>query len=128
MGACMARNGIYGALFVQYQVRSIEAKHPGDISKIIHLVKGDNYRKSFQETGDTESSVWSAGQVRSQQSVHGVVDPDWLCGCAWVCALSSRHQVMGLIDDIPTCEALVAGMVAEAEEIIRGRLASMVTK
>jgi nitronate monooxygenase len=32
---------------------------------------------------------------------------------------------MGLIDDIPTCQVLVARMVEEAEEIIRGRLASM---
>ena len=33
----------------------------GDFSKIAHLVKGDNYRKSFHETGDPDSSVWSAG-------------------------------------------------------------------
>ena len=33
---------------------------------------------------------------------------------------------MGLIDDVPTCEALIEGMVAEAEAIITGRLASMV--
>ena len=37
-------------------------------------------------------------------------------------------MVMGLIDDVPTCEALVHGMVAEAEAIIRGRLAGMLTK
>ena len=78
------------------EVRRLEGEFPGDISKIIHLVKGDNYKKSFQETGDAQSSVWSAGAV------------------------------MGLIDDIPTCEALVEGMVKEAEDIIRGRLAEMV--
>ena len=51
---------------------------------------------SFQETGDAENSVWSCGPV------------------------------MGLIDDVPTCEDLVAGMVAEAESIIKGRLAECV--
>ena len=34
--------------------------------------------------------------------------------------------VMGLIDDIPTCEQLVSRMVTEAEEIITGRLAGMI--
>ena len=54
-----------------------------------------NYRASFQETGDTESSVWSCGPV------------------------------MGLIEDVPSCDALLAGMVEEAEGIIKGRLAAM---
>jgi nitronate monooxygenase len=35
--------------------------------------------------------------------------------------------VMGLIHDIPTCGELVSRMVTEAEEIITGRLAGMVT-
>jgi hypothetical protein len=59
-------------------------------------VKGDNYKASFHETGNIESSVWSCGPV------------------------------MGLIDDVPTCEALITSMVEEAEQIIRGRLAGMV--
>lgn len=54
-----------------------------------------NYRASFQETGDIESSVWSCGPV------------------------------MGLMEDVPSCEALVSGMVDEAEAIIKGRLAAM---
>jgi NAD(P)H-dependent flavin oxidoreductase YrpB (nitropropane dioxygenase family) len=58
-------------------------------------VSGENYRQSFQETGDPETSVWSAGQV------------------------------MGLIDDIPTCAVLIARMVADAEAIIAGRLPRM---
>lgn len=78
------------------EVLEIEAKHPGQIDKIYHLVKGDNYRASFQETGDTESSVWSCGPV------------------------------MGLIDDVPTCQKLIEGMVSEAEDLIKGRLANMV--
>eukprot|EP00440_Ansanella_granifera_P057096 gb/GFBE01061892.1/.p1 GENE.gb/GFBE01061892.1/~~gb/GFBE01061892.1/.p1 ORF type:complete len:330 (+),score=117.93 gb/GFBE01061892.1/:1-990(+) len=76
------------------EVRGIEEKHPGDFSKIVHLVKGENYRKSFQETGDAESSVWSCGQS------------------------------IGLVNDIPTCKELMDKMVAEAEDIIRNRLQS----
>lgn len=37
-------------------------------------------------------------------------------------------QVQGLIRDIPTCEALVARIVAEAEEIIVGRLSTARSK
>ena len=32
---------------------------------------------------------------------------------------------MGLIEDVPSCDALLAGMVEEAEGIIKGRLAAM---
>merc|ERR1712226_1719807 len=67
------------------EVRAIEAKHPGEFDKIVHLVKGENYRVSFQETGDATSSVWSCGQS------------------------------IGLIKDIPTCKDLLDGLVAEAE-------------
>jgi len=35
--------------------------------------------------------------------------------------------VMGLIDDIPTCEELISRIVGEAEELITGRLVGMVT-
>ena len=40
---------------------------------------------------------------------------------AWSCGM-----VVGLIHDIPTCKELIEGIVAEAEEIIRGRLARFV--
>jgi NAD(P)H-dependent flavin oxidoreductase YrpB (nitropropane dioxygenase family) len=46
------------------------------------------------ETGDVDHGIWSAGMVQ------------------------------GLIRDIPTCAELVSRIVGEAEEIIRGRLAS----
>jgi nitronate monooxygenase len=39
---------------------------------------------------------------------------------AWSCGM-----VCGLIHDIPTCEALISRIMAEAEQIIRGRLAGM---
>jgi nitronate monooxygenase len=77
-----------------HEVRDIEAKNPGDFMAISHLVKGENYRVSFQETGDAESSVWSCGQS------------------------------IGLIKDIPSCQELMDTMVLEAEGIIRNRLMS----
>lgn len=76
------------------EVQEIEAKNPGDFMAIKHLVMGENYRKSFQETGDPQSSVWSCGQS------------------------------IGLIKDVPTCKELLETMVAEAEDIIRNRLQS----
>ena len=45
---------------------------------------------------------------------HGVRLSVWSCG-----------PVMGLMADVPPCEALVSGMVDEAEAIIKGRLAAM---
>jgi nitronate monooxygenase len=81
---------------VAEEVRAIEAKTPGKIEAIRHLVSGENYRKSFQETGDPNTSVWSAGIV------------------------------MGLIDDVPSCAELIARMVADAEAIITKRLPSVV--
>jgi len=80
------------------KVREIEEKNPGDFSAIAHLVKGENYRVSFQETGDAESSVWSCGQS------------------------------LGLIKDIPSCAELIERLVAEAEDIIRNRLTSKLSK
>lgn len=70
------------------RVIAIEQEHPGDIEAIRPLVRGDNYRTSFQETGNTEDSVWS-------------------------CGLS-----MGLIDDCPPCADVIENIVKEAESII----------
>jgi len=79
-------------------VVDIETKKPVDIMAIREYVRGENYRKAFQETGDVEAAVWSCGQV------------------------------MGLIDDIPTCAVLLDTIVREAEDIIRSRLSSMISK
>jgi len=54
--------------------------------------------KVVYETGDPEHGIWSAGQVQ------------------------------GLINDIPTCAALVSRIVSGAEDIINGRLGGMVGK
>jgi len=71
------------------QVQELEAKHPGDINAIRHLVRGENYRRSFQETGNADDSVWSAGMV------------------------------MGLIHDVPTVAVLIERIVADAENVIQ---------
>jgi len=71
------------------KVQELEREFPGDFSKIHEYVKGENYRVSFQETGDAESSVWSCGEV------------------------------MSLIDEVLTCEDLIEGMVAEAEQALK---------
>jgi nitronate monooxygenase len=83
---------------VAEEVRAIEKRTPGKIEAIRHLVSGENYRRSFQETGDPNTSVWSAGIV------------------------------MGLIDDVPTCAELIERMVADAEAIIAKRLPSVVVR
>jgi len=78
------------------KVREIEKQTPGNFGAIANLVKGALYRGSFQETGNTQDSVWSAGIV------------------------------MGLIDDIPTCKDLIERIVSEAETIIQNRLPAFV--
>ena len=45
------------------EVLRIEKEYPGDFSKISHLVSGQGYRRVFQETGELDSGVWSAGTV-----------------------------------------------------------------
>merc|ERR1712157_255671 len=69
-------------------IQKIEKEKPGDIGAIYKYVRGENYRLSFQETGDTESSVWSCGQS------------------------------MALINDIPSCEQLIKNIMKEALDVI----------
>jgi len=77
------------------RVVELEQQYPGDFTKISDLVRGDNYRKVFQETGNLDDGVWSAGTC------------------------------MGLIEDIPTCQELSDRIVSEAEEIISGKLPAL---
>jgi len=79
------------------ELLKIENEYPGDFSKIHHIIKGENYRKVFQETGDIEAGVWSAGTV------------------------------MGLIDSVVSCEELCNSIVAEAEAVIKNRLSYSVS-
>ena len=78
------------------EVIALEKEFPGDFKKIHHLVKGENYRKVFHETGDVNDGVWSAGTV------------------------------MGLIDSVVTCEELCQSIINEAESIIQDRLANSI--
>jgi len=69
-----------------------ERKKPGDIAVVIKYISGSLYKKSFHETGNNQDSVWSCGQV------------------------------MSLIDDIPTCKALIDRIITEAHTTIGSRL------
>ncbi|KAJ9461563.1 hypothetical protein DIPPA_70189 [Diplonema papillatum] len=77
------------------EVARIEQENPGQIEPIYPFLRGENYRKSFQETGDVNSSVWSCGQT------------------------------VALIEDIPTCAELVKRMADEAEASIRSMQATI---
>ncbi|RLQ21877.1 nitronate monooxygenase [Seongchinamella sediminis] len=81
---------------ISEEVVRIEAQ-PGDtdFSELQPLVSGARGRERCIEAGDIDDGVWTVGQV------------------------------MGLIDDIPSCEELIQRMVAECESVIRERLTSM---
>lgn len=83
---------------VAMKVREVEAEKPGDFSAIHEYVKGEGARKSFQESGDPTTSVWSCGQS------------------------------IGLIKDVPTCQELLDTVVAEAEAIMTKRMPALVSK
>merc|ERR1712137_446234 len=82
--------------YAAVQVQAIEEEYPGDFTKIQHLVRGEFYRRSFQETGDPQNSIWS-------------------CGTS-----------IGLIDDIPTCQDLMNEIISDAESVITNRLKDLV--
>mmetsp|Transcript_19392 Transcript_19392/g.31922 ORF Transcript_19392/g.31922 Transcript_19392/m.31922 type:complete len:330 (-) Transcript_19392:1749-2738(-) len=79
------------------ELMEIEANYPGDFEKIKHLVSGRVYAKVFQETGNIDEGVWSAGVV------------------------------MGLINDIPTCEQLVDNIINDAVRCVDERLRKLRT-
>lgn len=78
---------------VAAEVVRIEAQ-PGDtnFADLQPLVAGARGRERVLEGGDVDGGIWTAGQV------------------------------IGLINDIPTCAELLERMIAEAREIIRQRL------
>jgi len=78
------------------EVVSIEGR-PGDtdFADLQPLVAGARGRENVLEGGDVEGGIWTAGQV------------------------------IGLIDDIPSCSALLTRMVAEAEQVIRARASGL---
>lgn len=81
---------------ISTKVVEIEAQ-PGetDFADLQPLVAGARGRERCVEGGDINDGIWTVGQV------------------------------MGLIDDIPTCEVLLERMVSEAREILTSRVADM---
>ncbi|WP_317932258.1 nitronate monooxygenase family protein [Halioxenophilus sp. WMMB6] len=78
------------------QVVAIEGK-PGDtdFADLQPLVAGVRGREQVLEQGDVQGGIWTAGQV------------------------------IGLINDIPSCAELLQRMVAEAKEILQSRMLPM---
>lgn len=72
-----------------------ESQFPGEFEKISPFVSGTMYQDSFQVTGDTQSSVWSCGQV------------------------------MGLIDEVKTCDQVISNMIDEAVQAIESMRARL---
>lgn len=52
------------------KVAAIEAENPGDFNAFGKYMKGANYKASFQESGNTEDSVWSCGLSIVSASSH----------------------------------------------------------
>ena len=82
---------------VAEQVIEVESK-PGDTQfEDIQSLVQGAKGRELFDTGDLDKGIWSAGMI------------------------------VGLIDDIPTCNELITRIVAEAEEIIKQRLLSAVS-
>lgn len=83
----------------------IEGKGNVSFDDIKHLVSGARGKQVFDE-GDINRGVWTAGNLLRLY---------WVIG-----------QVVGLIDDIPSCQELCSRMVAEAEEILEEKMKMVV--
>lgn len=83
---------------ISQEIRSIEAQDGATFDDIKHLAAGVRGREKVLRDGDVDGGVWFASMAQ------------------------------GLIHDIPTVRELVAGIMAEAEEIISGRLDGMLTR
>ena len=76
--------------------KAIAMERDGETIETIGPVVSGGRGRTVYETGDLEAGIWSAGTS------------------------------MGLIDDAPTCRELIERIIAEAEAIIRGRLAKAI--
>jgi NAD(P)H-dependent flavin oxidoreductase YrpB (nitropropane dioxygenase family) len=81
---------------VSEQIRQIEALPDSTFDNIAHLASGERGRSRVLVEGDVEDGMWWAGMAQ------------------------------GLIDDVPTCKALIDRLVYEAAALIEGRLAGMI--
>lgn len=83
---------------VSQEIREIESREGATFDDIRHLAAGVRGREQVLRDGDVDGGVWFASMAQ------------------------------GLIHDIPTVAELVARIVAEAEEIIAGRLEGMLSR
>ncbi len=74
------------------------------------VVAAESEGKPFAEVADLVKGVRGREGLQSGDTDHGI----WSAG-----------MIQGLIRDIPTCQVLIDRIVAEAEAIVRGRLAGM---
>ena len=81
---------------VSAEIREIEGRPGATFDDIAHLASGARARQAVLADGDVDGGVWTASLAQ------------------------------GLIHDIPTVRELVTRIVTEAEDLIDGRLASMV--
>jgi nitronate monooxygenase len=82
---------------VSEEVVRIQQDPTKTIEDVRELVSGARGRANVMQGGDLDGGIWTVGQSQ------------------------------GLIHDIPTCAELVKRINKQAEDIIRGRLAGMVT-
>lgn len=80
---------------ISQEVVAISAKPDTTFEDVAHLASGARGRVNVLKDGDVNGGIWTAGMAQ------------------------------GLIHDIPTTAELVARIVAEAEEIVRSRLGSL---
>lgn len=83
---------------VSEQIAAIEATEGSTFEDVAHLASGARGRAEVLTKGDVEGGMWWAGQAQ------------------------------GLIDDVPTCQDLVARIISEAESIIATRLGGAITE
>ena len=76
------------------------------------VVAAEREGKPFEEVAHLVKGVRGREGLQSGDTNHGI----WSAG-----------MIQGLIHDIPTCEVLVSRIVKDAEAIIKGRLAGMVS-
>lgn len=83
---------------ISQEIREIEAQEGTTFDDIKHLAAGVRGREEVLAKGEVDGGVWFASMAQ------------------------------GLIHDIPTVAELVSGIMAEAHEIIKGRLDPMLTR